>query len=124
MAPGIACDNFKIEAIGANQLQLVLQMHNTLGFPMKPEAIEITVKDPQKGSETTYLLTGGTGISYSGSSVKDGESLTIIQAFPVISIPQSGTLYRIKFGMNYTNQGVTPATTHRTAGVINVRTTG
>jgi len=121
MAPGVVCDNFKLTPVGG-QLQLELQMHNTLGFPMRPDNIELTVKDPQKGSEDSYILSGGVGIYYTGDSVRDGETLAIIHAFPSDSLPPSGTLYRIKFAMNYTN--AITSTHHRTAGVVNVRTAG
>jgi len=123
MAPGVACDNYKLTPVG-NQMQLELQMHNTLGFPILPKTIELTVKDPQKGSEDTYVLTNfeSSGITYGGTEIRDGETLTITKAFDASQLPQAGTLYRIKFAMNYTN--TVTSTQHRTAGVINVRSSG
>jgi len=48
-----------------------------------------------------------------------------VVSFPVDVVAAPGTLYRIKFSLNFSNQALFPNVTyHRTAGVINVRLSG
>ena len=123
IAPGIMCDNFKLEPV-AGGVQLTLQAHNTMGFAMKPESFNFTLKDSMGGEEITSALTGGSGVSYPGVSLLDGDSFNATVSFPVGVVAAPGTLYRIKFSLNFSNQDLSPATYHRTAGIVNVRLSG
>jgi hypothetical protein len=124
IAPGIVCDNFKLEPAAGGNVVLTLQAHNTMGFAMKPESFNFTMTDPMGGAEITSGLTGGVGVSYSGDRLQDGDSFSTVVSFPVGVVAAPGTLYRIKFSMNFSNQALSPATYHRTAGVVNVRLSG
>jgi len=125
IAPGIVCDNFKLEPSADGNVTLTLQAHNTMGFAMKPESFNFTLKDPVGGEEITSALTGGNGVYYTGVNLGDGDSFNATVSFPIGIIAAPGTLYRIKFSLNFSNQGLLPDVTyHRTAGIVNVRLSG
>jgi len=119
IAPGIVCDNFKLEPDTEGNVVLTLQAHNTMGFAMRPERFDFTLKDPMGGEDILSPLTVG------GDPLGDGDSFDTVVSFPVEVIAAPGTLYRIKFSLNFSNQDLSPDVTyHRTAGVINVRLSG
>jgi hypothetical protein len=119
IAPGIVCDNFKLEPdADGSHVMLTLQAHNTMGFVMRPERFDFTLKDSMGGGEISVPLTVG------GDNLGDGDSFNTVVSFPVETIAAPGTLYRIKFSLNFSNQDLSPVTYHRTAGVINVRLSG
>ena len=119
IAPGIVCDNFKLEQGADGYINLTLRAHNTMGFAMKPESFNFTLKDPAGGEEIMV------GRDYTGVALGDGDSFDTVVSFPVEIIAAPGTLYRIKFSLNFSNQDLLPDVTyHRTAGVINVRLSG
>jgi len=124
IAPGIVCDNFKLEPASDGNVVLTLQAHNTMGFAMKPESFNFTLKDPMGGEEITRLLAGGVGVAYPGDRLRDGDSFNVTVSFPVEIVAAPGTLYRIQFSLNFSNQALLPATYHRTAGIVNVRLNG
>ena len=118
MAPGVICDNFKLETINSNTVKLTLAMHNAMGFEINATSIDFALIEPGSQEDTLSSYTGAPL-----TQIRDGEELLIVQTFTVGKKPKSGSLYRIKFFMNFTNEDVSPSVTHRTAGAINVRMT-
>ena len=115
IAPGITCDNFKLEKVDSGHVKLTLQAHNTMGFSINVTRINFTLNDPMGGEGTNSSIVTVFG------PLGDGDSFTAVPTFDVGSVAVSGTLYKIRFSATFTDNEVSPVTTHRTAGVINVR---
>ena len=118
MAPGVICDNFKLETINPNAVKLTLAMHTAMGFKIKPEKIDFGFTEPGESVEDASVYIGPTL-----GEIIDGEEILLTHTFAVDKTPKSGNLYKIKFFMNFSNRDVTPIVYHRTAGIINVRVT-
>jgi len=120
IAPGLVCDNFKLEAVGDGSVRLTLQAHNTMGFSINITRMDYTLKDPMGGSEVNSSSIQAIG------PLSDGDSFSapVTATFNVGAVASPGTLYRIRFSVNFTDNDVSPAIPHRTAGVINVRLSG
>jgi hypothetical protein len=123
IAPGIMCDNFKLESV-AGGVQLTMQAHNTMGFAMKPVSFNFTLKDSMGGEEISQSVIAPSALLTPSGPLGDGDSFNVTMSFPVGVVAAPGTLYRIKFSLNFSNQALSPVTYHRTAGVINVRLSG
>lgn len=115
IAPGLACDNFKLVPAAGNAVNLTLQAHNTMGFDINITSMNFTLTDPTTGSTVNSLYDTVIG------PLNDGDSFNVTVSFPVSSAASPGTLYTIKFSANFTDNDVTPTTMHRTAGLIDVR---
>ena len=119
VAPGIACDNFALTKISDTQARLVLQAHNTMGFQINLTNITLTLQDSKTGAYATNSVDSQSGLV--PSTVDDGDSFNVTTVFNVDSIGSPGSLYKINFTINFTNNAVSSLPSHVTAGVINVR---
>lgn len=115
IAPGLSCDNFKLEHTTSNNIVLTLQTHNTMGFSINVTRMDFVLTDPTSGN--TINSTNATIFG----PLKDGDSFMVTVPFQVSDVASPGTLYSIKFSANFTDNDVSPTTIHRTAGIVNVR---
>ena len=119
VAPGIACDSFGLTRLSDTQVRLDLQAHNTMGFSINLTTAGLTLQDSRTGITATNSVTPQSGIS--PITVDEGESFTISTVFNVDSASALGSLYKINFTLNFTNNAVSSHPSHITAGIINVR---
>ncbi len=119
IAPGITCDNFALTKIDDKHVRLNFQAHNTMGFQINVTNIGLTLQDSKTGIFVTNNVNSMPDLS--PSLLNEGQSFDVTTTFVVSSIGVSGSLYKINFTMNFTNEAVSSKPSHVTAGIINVR---
>ena len=119
VAPGIACDSFGLTRLSDTQVRLDLQAHNTMGFEINLTSMGLTLQDSRTGASVTNNINPLSGIS--PATVDEGESFTVTAVFNTDSVSSLGSLYKINFTLNFTNNAVSSYPSHVTAGIINVR---
>jgi hypothetical protein len=121
MAPGMSCTAFSLAYTeDGQQINFKLNLNNVMGYKIKANEVNITATNlfgPGQVTKTVQVIQKEGG-------VVNGDSLRVeylISPSTQGITPSRNNMYSIKIEMNYTNVDVTPSTTHRTAGVLNVR---